>query len=276
MKKQKEKRKATLIEALSAVLVLLVIFFFGSLADLSAPALMGNRPHVRVVFIGWRCGYTWKDLEEFSAEKVKAAAPANSVLIAVGFCWGRGCSPVRFPCSSTTACGGQRQVDSGFGIHSLRDLFNLYGNVLGICGYRRHHHDGNSHGDAERKHHQQWLAPATLAPFLATSCLRYLTRRFWHLLRQRMTSSTTSKNMSKTVVPGGLIGLVIYAVMGIKADAGAAGLPGKHPAAPRCAGRRVQMERHRPCCRWCFLIYGCIAKKPSTVIMMLSAVLALF
>lgn len=38
MKRQKEKRKATLIEALSAVLVLLVIFFFGSLADLSAPA----------------------------------------------------------------------------------------------------------------------------------------------------------------------------------------------------------------------------------------------
>ena len=39
-KSAKEKRKTTLAEALSAVLVLLVIFFFGSLADLSAPPLM--------------------------------------------------------------------------------------------------------------------------------------------------------------------------------------------------------------------------------------------
>lgn len=103
MKRQKEKRKATLIEALSAVLVLLVIFFFGSLADLSAPALMGIAL-MYVVFIGWRCGYTWKDLEDFSAEKIKAAAPANLVLIAVGFCLEHGCFPARFPCSSITAC----------------------------------------------------------------------------------------------------------------------------------------------------------------------------
>lgn len=61
--KQKEKptrvkRKPNMLEALSAVIVLLVIFFFGSLADLSAPALIGIAV-CYVVFIGWRCGYSW-------------------------------------------------------------------------------------------------------------------------------------------------------------------------------------------------------------------------
>ncbi len=111
MKKQKEKRKATLIEALSAVLVLLVIFFFGSLADLSAPDLMGIAL-MYVVFIGWRCGYTWKDLEEFSAEKVKAAAPANSVLIAVGFLLGAWMFSGTIP--MFIYYGVQRSAPSGF------------------------------------------------------------------------------------------------------------------------------------------------------------------
>ena len=86
-KSAKEKRKTTLAEALSAVLVLLVVFFFGSLADLSAPPLMAIALGY-AVFIGWRCGFTWKDLEEFSAEKIKAAASANSILIVVGFLLG--------------------------------------------------------------------------------------------------------------------------------------------------------------------------------------------
>lgn len=81
------KRKPNLLEALSAVVVLLVIFFFGSLADLSAPALIGIAL-CYVVFIGWRCGYSWEEMEKFTAEKIKSAAPAMSVLIAVGFLLG--------------------------------------------------------------------------------------------------------------------------------------------------------------------------------------------
>lgn len=81
------KRKPNHLEALSAVVVLLVIFFFGSLADLSAPALIGIAL-CYVVFIGWRCGYSWEEMEKFTAEKIKSAAPAMSVLIAVGFLLG--------------------------------------------------------------------------------------------------------------------------------------------------------------------------------------------
>ena len=76
-----------MLEALSAVIVLLVIFFFGSLADLSAPALIGVAV-CWVVFIGWRCGYSWAEMEEYTADKIKSAAPAMSVLIAVGFLLG--------------------------------------------------------------------------------------------------------------------------------------------------------------------------------------------
>lgn len=81
------------------------------------------------------------------------------------------------------------------------------------------------------------------------------------------------KNMSKTVVPGGLIGLIIYAVMGIKADAAATGLP---------ENTLQLLDALDGAFKWnvivllpmVLLVYGCIAKKPSTVIMMLSAALA--
>ena len=84
---KREKRKANMFEAVSAVIVLLVVFFLGSLADLSAPALIGIALSY-VVFIGWRCGYSWVDMEAYTAEKIKSAAPAMSVLIAVGFLLG--------------------------------------------------------------------------------------------------------------------------------------------------------------------------------------------
>ena len=50
-KPNRKKRKPSMIEALSAVIVLLIIFFFGSLADLAAPALIGIAI-CYVVFIG--------------------------------------------------------------------------------------------------------------------------------------------------------------------------------------------------------------------------------
>ena len=86
-KKLRTKRVPSMFEAHSAVVVLLVIFFFGSLKDLSAPALIGIAV-CYVVFIGWRCGYTWKEMEEYTADKIKSAAGAMSVLLAVGFLLG--------------------------------------------------------------------------------------------------------------------------------------------------------------------------------------------
>ncbi len=70
------KRKPNIVEALSAVIVLLVIFFFGSLADLSAPALIGISL-CWVVFIGWRCGYSWEEMEKYTAEKIKSSCTGN-------------------------------------------------------------------------------------------------------------------------------------------------------------------------------------------------------
>ena len=249
MKKQKEKRKATLIEALSAVLVLLVIFFFGSLADLSAPALMGIAL-MYVVFIGWRCGYTWKDLEEFSAEKVKAAAPANSVLIAVGFLLGAWMFSGTIPmfiyygvqlvsakwilvsafilCAIFSTCTGTSWGSAATAGITMRGMARAMPNVniaavAGAC------YTGAIFGDK-------------LSPLSDTTILASLATKndiFDHI-----------KNMSKTVVPGGLIGLVIYAVMGIKADAGAACR--KTPCSSSMRWTARSNGTSSSCCRWCF------------------------
>ena len=115
LKPARVKRKPNMFEALSAVIVLLVIFFFGSLADLSAPALIGIAVGY-VVFIGWRCGYSWEDMEGYTAEKIKSAAPAMSVLLA--------CLLYTSPAASSDQRGGRRTF---VGI----SLFFRYG--LGQC-----------------------------------------------------------------------------------------------------------------------------------------------
>ena len=71
LKPARVKRKPNMFEALSAVIVLLVIFFFGSLADLSAPALIGIAVGY-VVFIGWRDVYKRQALTLLASQRNKA------------------------------------------------------------------------------------------------------------------------------------------------------------------------------------------------------------
>lgn len=272
-KSAKEKRKTTLAEALSAVLVLLVIFFFGSLADLSAPPLMAIALGY-AVFIGWRCGFTWKDLEEFSAEKIKAAAPANSILIVVGFLLGAwmfsGTIPM-FICYGVQIISPKMILASAFilcaifstctgtswgsvatagitmmGIAMAMPDVNVYA-VAGAC------YTGAIFGDK-------------LSPLSDTTILASLSTQndiFAHI-----------KHMSKTVIPAGLIGLIIYTIMGLKSTTTSNGLP---------KNTLQLLDSLDAAYHWniivllpiLIVIYGVIAKKPSAPVMMISSIVAI-
>lgn len=280
MKNKKEKktpirakRKPSMLEALSAVIVLLVIFFFGSLADLSAPALIGIAV-CYVVFIGWRCGYSFKEMEEFTAEKIKSAAPAMSVLIAVGFLLGAWMLSGTIPmfiyygvqlvsekwilvsafalCAIFSTCTGTSWGSAAtagiamMGIATAMPNVNIAA-VAGAC------YTGAIFGDK-------------LSPLSDTTILASLSTKndiFAHI-----------GHMTKTVVPAAAIGVVIYVIMGISTKTTGAGLP----------DNTLQLlETLDTAFNWniivliplAIVVYGSITKKPSTVVMMLSAVIAL-
>lgn len=272
-KTERVKRKPNMLEALSAVIVLLAIFFFGSLADLSAPALIGIAI-CYIVFIGWRCGYTWKEMEEYTAEKIKSAAPAMSVLIAVGFLLGSWMYSGTIPmfiyygvqlvsekwilvsafalCAIFSTCTGTSWGSAAtagvamMGIATAMPNVNIAA-VAGAC------YTGAIFGDK-------------LSPLSDTTILAALSTKndiFDHI-----------RHMAKTVVPGALIGVVIYVVMGINTKTTGVGLP---------ENTLKLLDTLDLAYDWNILVllplvivvYGAITKKPSTVVMMISAVIAL-
>lgn len=271
--KVRVKRKPNLFEALSAVLVLLVIFFFGTLADLSAPALIGLAVSY-VVFIGYRCGYSWKEMEEYTAEKVKSAIPALTVLLAVGFLLGAWMFSGTIPmfiyygvqlvserwilvsafilCAIFSTCTGTSWGSAAtagitmMGIAMAMPHVNVAA-VAGAC------YTGAIFGDK-------------LSPLSDTTILAALSTHndiFDHI-----------RHMSKTVAPAAGIGLVIYAIMGFSSTPAGTGLP---------ENTLQLLDTLNQVFKWnvivllplLLVVWGSITKKPSTVVMMASAVLAL-
>ena len=263
------KRKPNIVEALSAVIVLLVIFFFGSLADLSAPALIGISL-CWVVFIGWRCGYSWEEMEKYTAEKIKSAAPAMSVLIAVGFLLGSWMYSGTIPmfiyygvqlvsekwilvsafalCAIFSTCTGTSWGSAAtagitmMGIATAMPNVNIAA-VAGAC------YTGAIFGDK-------------LSPLSDTTILAALSTKndiFDHI-----------KHMSKTVIPAAVIGVAVYLVMGISASTTGTGLP---------ENTLQLLSTLDSVFKWNILVllplvivvYGAVTKKPSTVVMMITA-----
>ena len=269
----REKKKPSMLLALSAVLVLLVIFFFGSLADLSAPALIGIAV-CYVVFVGWICGYSFAEMESYTAEKIKSAAPAMSILIAVGFLLGSWMYSGTIPmfiyfgvqlvsekwilvsafalCAIFSTCTGTSWGSAAtagiamMGIATAMPNVNIAA-VAGAC------YTGAIFGDK-------------LSPLSDTTILASLSTKndiFAHIA-----------HMSKTVVPAALIGVIIYVIMGIKTQSTGAGLP---------ENTLQLLDTLDIAFNWniivllplAIVIYGSVTKKPSTVVMMLSAMVAL-
>lgn len=271
--KERVKRKPSMWEALSSVIVLLVIFFFGSLADLPAPALIGLAV-AYVVLIGWRCGYSWGDMEEYTSGKIKSAAPAMSVLIAVGFLLGAWMFSGTIPmfiyygvqlvsekwilasafilCAIFSTCTGTSWGSAAtagitmMGIAMAMPNVNIAA-VAGAC------YTGAIFGDK-------------LSPLSDTTILAALSTKndiFDHI-----------KHMSKTVIPAAVIGLIIYIFMGINTQSMSGGLP----------DNTLQLlDTLNAAYKWniivliplIIVVYGAIRKKPSTVVMMLSSIVAI-
>lgn len=83
MKEKRDKRKPNLFEALSILFVMVGLFaysFIGGFSTVSAVILA----LAYSTLIAWRCGYTWKELEEPAGEKIKKCAPAMLILLCVG------------------------------------------------------------------------------------------------------------------------------------------------------------------------------------------------
>lgn len=270
--KEKVKRKPSLAEALSSVLVLLVIFLFGSSADLPAPVLIAVAV-AYLAYIGFRCGYTWSDMELFSAEKIKAAAPATSILIVVGFLLGAWMFSGTIPMfiyygvqlvsekwilasafilcaifSSATGTSWGSVATAGvtmMGISMAMPDVNIAA-VAGAC------YTGAIFGDK-------------LSPLSDTTILASLSTRndiFDHI-----------KHMSKTIIPGAAIGLIIYIVMGINTHAINQGLPDN---------TLHLLDTLDKAYNWNIIVllpliivaYGAIRKKPSTVVIFISSIVA--
>lgn len=273
MKKEIEKKKPSFLLALSAMLVLLVIFFLGSLADLSAPPLAALSL-IYVVFVGRLCGYTWADMESFTAEKIKSAIPAMSVLITVGFLLGSWMFSGTIPmfiyygvqlvsekwilvsafilCAIFSSCTGTSWGSAAtagitmMGIAAAMPSVNIAA-VAGAC------YTGAIFGDK-------------LSPLSDTTILASLATKndiFKHIA-----------HMAKTVIPAAIIGMIIYIIMGITSASQNSGLP---------ENTLKMLATLDSVFKWniivliplIIVIVGSIRKMPSTCVMMVSAVAAL-
>lgn len=269
----KEKKKPSFLLALSAILVLLVIFFFGSLADLSAPPLAAISL-IYVVFVGWLCGYSWEDMEGYTAEKIKSAVPAMSVLITVGFLLGSWMFSGTIPmfiyygvqlvsekwilvsafllCAIFSTCTGTSWGSAAtagitmMGIAAAMPNVNIAA-VGGAC------YTGAIFGDK-------------LSPLSDTTILASLATKndvFKHI-----------GHMSKTVIPAAIGGMIIYIVMGLSTTSSGSGLP---------ENTLQMLSTLDTVFHWniivliplVIVILGSIFKLPSTAVMMVSSVVAM-
>lgn len=269
----KEKKKPSFLLALSAILVLLVIFFFGSLADLSAPPLAAISL-IYVVFVGWKCGYSWDDMEKYTAGKIQSAVPAMSVLITVGFLLGSWMFSGTIPmfiyygvqlvsekwilvsafilCAIFSSCTGTSWGSAAtagitmMGIAAAMPNVNIAA-VGGAC------YTGAIFGDK-------------LSPLSDTTILASLATKndvFKHIA-----------HMAKTVIPSAIAGMIIYIIMGINTTSSSNGLP----------ENTVQMLKTLDTVfHWNIIVLiplvivvcGSIFKLPSTAVMMVSSVIAM-
>lgn len=77
------KRKPTLFEAVSSVVLLISCFTVGTILKLNYVPIMVLVAGYSAI-ISKRCGYTWKEMEMAVGERVRKAMPVMTVLIAVG------------------------------------------------------------------------------------------------------------------------------------------------------------------------------------------------
>jgi len=81
--KTKEKRKTTKLEAISLLVVMIVLFGGGSILGMNYVPLM-IVVAAYSCFITMRCGYTWKEVETAISNRIGKAVPVLSIFLGVG------------------------------------------------------------------------------------------------------------------------------------------------------------------------------------------------
>ena len=84
-KKPRMKREATLAESIILVLLLFATFGAGAVFGLNYVPLMVF-VGAFAAFVGWRCGYTWKEMEEAVARRVQNSFSVIVMLLALALC----------------------------------------------------------------------------------------------------------------------------------------------------------------------------------------------
>ena len=261
----REKRKPTTGEAVSTIVFLLIAFGAGAMWGLNYVPLMVVVA-AYAALIGWRCGYTWTEMEAAVARRIGKSVPVIMILLAIGFMLGglmfSGTLPMLIYyglqivtprwialcafllcCIFSTVTGTSNGSASTAGLAMMglamaMSNVNL-GLVAGAC------YAGSQFGDK-------------LSPLSDTTVLASLTTNndiFDHIL-----------NMAKTVCPAALISIGIYVVIGMSSEAtGTASNP--ETAALLNTLNRMFKFNAVLLLPVVFIVYGSITQKPTTLVL---------
>ncbi len=273
-KKVREKRVVTLFEALSICFVLLGLFLFGSLAGDLPASIMMLLSAVYAIFIGWRCGYSFKELEEHVSEKIKTAVPVLTVLLAVGCLlssWMYSGTLPMFIYYGITFVSEQWIIVSGFLLCAIFSTCTgtSWGSAatagVTVMGIASGMPDVNIPAVAAACYTGAIFGDK-LSPLSDTTILAALSTKndiFDHI-----------KHMSKTVIPAGLLGMIIYIIMGMNTESSNSELP---------ADTLQLLDTLDTVFNWnvivlipiAIVIFGSITKKPSSLVMIASSIAAI-
>ena len=89
---EKTKRKATFAESIILILLLFATFGAGAVFGLNYVPLM-VLVGAFAAFVGWRCGYGWKEMEAAVAKRVENSFSVIVMLLGIGFMLAALCSP---------------------------------------------------------------------------------------------------------------------------------------------------------------------------------------
>lgn len=270
----REKRTATLAETLSIVFVLLALFLYGGLAGDLPPTVLMTFSVAYTLFIGWRCGYTYADMEKYTAEQIKGVVPVLTVLLAVG------CLLASWMYSGTLPMFiyyGVKLVNEQWILASGFILCAVFSTCTGTSWGSAATAGVTVMGIASAMPNVNTAAVAAacytgaifgdkMSPLSDTTILASLSTKndiFDHI-----------KHMTKTVIPAGLLGLVIYFIMGFNTVASSAGLP---------ADTIQLLDTLDLVYNWnvivlipiAIVLFGSITKKPSAAVMIISSISAI-
>lgn len=269
----REKRKATMFEAVLSIVLLLICFGFGAFSGINYVPIMALVAGF-AIFLGWRCGFTWKEMEYASSGRIRKSVPVLMIFIAIGalvggfmFCgtlpmliyYGiRVISPQWLALSSFILCvifstttGTSNGSVSTAGL-AMMGLATSMGGSVNIGLVAGAIYAGSMFGDKMSP-----LSDTTIMASMITD-----NDIFDHI-----------RHMSKTVGPAAIISIIIYIITGVS-----------HPGASNIMGESTiellnTLDRMY---HWnivllipvAFVLWGAITKKPSGLILFSAAFIA--